>query len=338
MSLLDELKRIAQDKGALVGGLEGKKILIYGSNDCGKTKQSMHLDKPLLLMTESGGGALSNRKWSIPTWSAFCQMVETLTGKHYDEMNEFFSTIIIDTAENLVDLSEKTICNEFGARDLSEIQGRQNGYKISRNNFSAQINKLTSKGYCVVFISHEETVERIDPITNKKYPYVQPKGTSNDKSSMRMLRDLCDFAIYVRPNGIDPETYNTIPSTAICKETKTSFARSRFDIQTFIDPFTAEGLKEAIEKAVEKSAENEGVAVEKYKQKKESYTKQDYFDMITPYIKRLSKNFADDISNIIATELGDGRKITSATDDEIIALDNIYNRLVTLTTSLDITV
>ena len=143
MSLLDELKSIAQDKGALVGGLEGKKILIYGSNDCGKTYQSMHLDKPLLLMTESGGGALSNRKKSISTWSAFCQMVETLAGKHYEEMKKLFSTIIIDTAENLVDLSEKSTCNEFGVRDLSEIQGRQNGYKISRNNFSAQINKLT---------------------------------------------------------------------------------------------------------------------------------------------------------------------------------------------------
>lgn len=60
--------------------------------------------------------------------------------------------------------------------------------------------------------------------------------------------------------------------------------------------------------------------------------------MITPYIKVLSKNYSSDISAIIATELGDGRKITSATDDEIIALDNIYNRLVTLATSLDITV
>ena len=49
MSLLDELKNIAQDKGALVGGLEGKKILIYGSNDCGKTYQSMHLDNHYFL-------------------------------------------------------------------------------------------------------------------------------------------------------------------------------------------------------------------------------------------------------------------------------------------------
>ena len=67
-------------------------------------------------------------------------------------------------------------------------------------------------------------------------------------------------------------------------------------------------------------------------------TKKDYFEMITPYIKVLSKNYGSDISAIIATELGDGRKITSATDDEIIALDNIYNRLVTLATSLDIAV
>lgn len=323
----------------LIGGIQQKKIMIYGSNDCGKTFQATKFEKPLLLMTESGGGALKVKKLPINKWSEFKTVVEELTNpKTFDKMFDVYKTVVIDTAENLVDESEKATCNEFGVRDLSEIQGRLNGYKIARNDFAAQINKLTSSGYCVVFICHEETVEKTDPVTEETYAYTQPKGTSNEKSSMRMLRDLCDFAIYVRPNGIDPETYETIPSTAICKETKTSFARSRFAIQTFVDPFTASGLIEAIEKAIEKSAENEGAEVEKYIQKKQSYTKEDYFEMITPYIKVLSKNYSSDISAIIATELGDGRKITSATDDEIIALDNIYNRLVTLATSLDITV
>lgn len=338
MSLLDELKSIAQDKGALVKGMKNKKILIYGANDCGKTYQSMHLEKPLLLMTESGGSAFGNRKRPITTWSSFCQMTELLTGKHYKEMRELYSTIIIDTIENLINLSERATCNEFeGARDLSEINGKKNGYRISRNNFDMQINKLCSLDYCIIFIAHEELLDH-NPKTLVEEPYIQPTGTINKKTSMSMITNLCDFVIYVRPNGIDPETYKTIPSTAICKETKNTFARSRFDIQTFIDPFTADGLKEAIEKAVEKSAEQDGFGVEEYKEKKTSYTKQDYFDMIAPYVKRLSKNFANEISNIIESELGEGRKITSADDDEIINLDNIYNRLVTLATSLDITV
>lgn len=338
MSLFDNLKAIAQEKGSLIKGMKNKKILIYGPNDCGKTYQSMHLEKPLLLMTESGGGAFGNRKWPITTWSSFCQMVETLTGKHYKEMRESYSTIIIDTVENLINLSERATCNEFdGARDLSEINGTKNGYKISRNNFDMQINKLCSLDYCVVFIAHEELLDH-NPKTLVEEPYIQPGGTTNKKASMSMIANLCDFVIYVRPNGIDPETYNTIPSTAICKETKNTFARSRFAMQTYIDPFTADGLREAVEKAVEKSAEIDGFGIEEYKQKKTSYTKEDYFDMIAPYVKRLSKTFANEISSIIESELGEGRKITSATDDEIVMLDNIYNRLVTLATSLDITV
>jgi hypothetical protein len=68
---------------------------------------------------------------------------------------------------------------------------------------------------------------------------------------------MCDFCVYLRPNGIDKETYETIPSTAICKRTRNVFARSRFDIQTIVDPFTADNLVKAIEDAVKKSAKKD---------------------------------------------------------------------------------
>ena len=199
-----------------------------------------------------------------------------------------------------------------------------------------QINRLTSKGYCVVFIAHEEKVEMQDEISGETYMFVQPKGTSNEKSSMRMLRDLCDYCIYLRPNGIDKETYETIPSTAICRRTKNVFARSRFNIQTFIEPFTADGLIEAVEKSVIKSAEEENVAISKYTNKKKSYTKEDYFDIIKPYVERLFEVCGDEVVNIIEAQLGENRKVTDATDDELVALDNIYNNLVTKATLLGI--
>lgn len=336
MAKLD-LLNLSED--SFMSGMEGKKIMVYSVNDTGKTKQLTKLDRPLLLMTEAGGSAVKVRKLPITKWSKFKEVVDMLTNENtFDKMYESYRTILIDTGENLVDLSEKATSAEFGVRDLSEINGRQNGYKICRSDFQMQINKLTSVGYCVVFICHEEKVEMEDEISGETYNFIQPKGTSNEKSSMRMLRDLCDFCIYLRPNGIDSETFETIPSTAICRRTKSVFARSRFAIQTFIDPFTAEGLVEAIEKAVEKSAQEEDTTIEAYKRQKDDYTKEDYIEIIKPYVMKLSEICSDDVAYIISCELGEGRKITSATDDELVALDNIYNNLVTKATLLGVTV
>ena len=318
-------------------GIKGKKILLYGCNDVGKTKQMSKMPKPFLIMTESGGSAVNCPKESCDDWRHFKEIIDDLTNsKNLEKRKTQIETIIIDTAENLVAQSEKSICNQFGVRDLSEIQGRQNGYKIARTDFEMQINRLTSKGFCVVFIAHEERVDVEDEISGESYTFVQPKGTSNEKSSMRMLRDLTDFCIYLRPNGIDKETYKTIPSTAICRRTKNVFARSRFDIETFIDPFTADGLIKAIEDAVEKSAKEENVEISDYIEKKNKYTKEDYVEIITPYIQRLWEVCPDDVTGIIENQLGEGRKISQATDDELVALDNIYNNLVTKATLLGI--
>ncbi len=318
-------------------GIKGKKILLYGCNDVGKTKQMSKMPKPFLIMTESGGSAVNCPKEPCDDWRHFKEIIDDLTNsKNLEKRRTQIETIIIDTAENLVAQSEKSICNQFGVRDLSEIQGRQNGYKIARTDFEMQINRLTSKGYCVVFIAHEERVDVEDEISGESYTFVQPKGTSNEKSSMRMLRDLTDFCIYLRPNGIDKETYKTIPSTAICRRTKNVFARSRFDIETFIDPFTADGLIKAIEDAVEKSAKEENVEISDYIEKKNKYTKEDYVEIITPYIQRLWEVCPDDVTGIIENQLGEGRKISQATDDELVALDNIYNNLVTKATLLGI--
>ena len=320
-------------------GMQGKKLMVYGVNDTGKTKQLTKLDRPFLIMTESGGSAVNCPKVPCDDWRTFKEIIDDMTNKkNFEKRFEVCRTIIIDTAENLVNESERSVCAQFGVRDLSEIQGRQNGYKIARTDFEMQINRLTSKGYCVVFIAHEEKVEMQDEISGETYMFVQPKGTSNEKSSMRMLRDLCDYCIYLRPNGIDKETYETIPSTAICRRTKNVFARSRFNIQTFIEPFTADGLIEAVEKSVIKSAEEENVAISKYTNKKKSYTKEDYFDIIKPYVDRLFDICGDEIVSIIENQLGEGKRVTDATDDDLVALDSIYNNLVTKATMLGIDV
>ena len=322
----------------IVGGLSGQKILIYGPNDTGKTKQASKFEKPLILATEAGSNAVRAAKVTITRWSEFTDVVKQLTNeKTYDLMFEKYKTIVIDTAENLVGLAENAINMEFGTRDLGEIQqlekGNPNGYVLARRSFSQEVNKLALYGYCVVFIGHEEEIEKLEELTGEMVLQKVPKYSNKEKSSMRWLRDLCDFVIYTKPRGIDPETGETIPSMAICKETANVFARSRYSIQTFVDPFSAKNIQEAIEKAIQKTAEEEDSNISYFERKDEGYTVEQLKSMIAPYMSQLWR--IDDATRnacmlIVEQVLGEGRKVSSAKEGEEYSLEIIYNKLVAL--------
>ena len=326
-----------EDEG-MVGSLEGQKILIYSGNNQGKTYQASRMPKPLLFMTEAGGNAVRCPKVAVTKWATFKDFVKQLTNdKTIDQMKEKFQTIIIDTLENLVQLAEQATCVEFGVRDLSEISGRQNGYAIYRKDFKNQINLLCSFGYTVLFIDHEETVELEDELTGEKYNFIQPKGSGNIKSSTRFIRDLCDFCFYLKGNNLD-ENGDVIPSTAICKQTKHVFARSRYAIQTFIDPFTAKNMEEAIIKAIEKSAENEGSELSNWKLDTSEYTAKDWIGMIQPYFVAIYKKYPDVVTQIVAQQLGEGVKVSQATDEQLVELETIYNKMVSYACDMGIVV
>ena len=335
----------------MVASLRGQKIYLYGSNDTGKTFQSARLEKPLLLMTEPGGNAVSCAKYPITKWAVFKDFVNQLVSEKVDKedkedkegraewqtMQDLYQTIIIDTVDNLVDLAEKATCQEFGVRDLSEIEdSKKNGYSIYRKDFRSQIDRLCQYGYTVVFIGHEEYVDHKDS-DGSKFKYVQPKGSENVKSSTRFVRDMCDFCMYLKPNGIDSDN-NTIPSTAICKETKESFARSRYDIQTYIEAFSAQSMTEAILDAIKRTADSEGATLCAWEKKDESYKAKDWIDMIAPYYKAIYAKHPEKAKDIVASELGEGVKVSKATDDQVTELENIYNQMVTFATDQNIKV
>lgn len=339
------------EETGMTGSIKGQKVYLYGSNDTGKTFQSMKLPKALLLMTEAGGNGVKGFKQSVTKWSIFKDLVNQLTSEKmvedpdnkenkiptYELMQRKFNTIVIDTVENLVELAEQATCVEFGVRDLSEITGKQNGYAIYRKDFKTQINKLCSFGYTIIFIGHEEVIEKEDEVTGEKYNFVQPKGTNNIKASTRFVRDLCDFCMYLKANGID-ENGDTIPSTAICKQTKNVFARSRYAIQTFIAPFTAKNLEDAIVKAIEKSAEDEGAVLSDWKMSHDEYTKDDWISLIQPYFKAIHKKYPDKVKEIVSCELGENSKISQATDEQLVELENIFNQMVTFCCDMGIVV
>lgn len=314
-------------------GLKGIKILIYGKNTLGKTPQAMKFPKPLLIMGESGGSALKGFKQSVNKKKDFVDIVLQLTNeKTLEQMQEKFQTIVIDTVEDIIELYETALAKEFGVRDVGEIQklqkGNPNGYSVYRKEFKQHINMLTNCGYTVIFIAHEETVQ-IER-NGVEVDFIQPKGSKGDKSASRFIRDLCDFRFYIKSNGIDKETKKTIMSTAWCVETDEFYAGSRFSIQSFINPFTAENVIEAIEKAQKRSAEEQDSGLKEFKFNTENYTKEDYFDAIKPYIARLNDLYPELVLEIVESQLGEGVKVTQATDDQLTELETIYTRLVNL--------
>lgn len=344
------LNLLELEESGVTYGIEGLKILIYGSNTLGKTPQSMKFPKPLLLMGEAGGTAIKGYKQSIKSKKDFVDVVKQLTDeKTLDQMKEKFQTIVIDTATDIIELYSTAVAREYGVKDVSEMNSNKdmpNGYALYRTAFKADVNKLCSCGYTVIFIMHEELSEiKEQTIVNGKIKAVGtgafkivPKGSNSVKDSSRFLRDLCDFRFYIKGNGVDTDTGKTIMSTAYAHETAEYYAGSRFDIEPIINPFTAENLIKAMEEAQKRSAENQGADLVAFTMDSNGYTKSDYLEWIEPYVMALFEVYPDETAEIIARQLGDGVKVTEARESQLVELETIYTNLVAFAQERNITV
>lgn len=321
-------------------GIEGLKILIYGSNNLGKTPQAFKFPKPLLLMGEAGGSALKGYKKAMTSKRVFLNAVKDLTDeKTLTKMKEKYQTIILDCVEDIIDLFEIAICREYGVKDVGEIQqlekGNPNGYSVYRREFKQNINLLTSCGYTVIFIAHEETIEiptgkkdsKGNDITRS---FIQPKGSKGEKSSSRFIKDLCDFRFYIKSSGVDPETNKTIMSKAWCVQTDEFYAGSKFDIIPVINPFTADNLIKEMTEAQKRTAEEQDSGLKVFERNTDSYKREDYLRDIHPYVTKLFPLYKELVLQIIAEQLGDDKKVSDATDEQLVELETIYNNLSSL--------
>lgn len=232
-------------------GLEGKVILLVGSNSVGKTRQATRMKKPFVLAFEKGINAISGVPYAnVEKWSDFKKVNKQLTGKDKDKARETYDTIIFDTVDAAALMNEKYVAGQHGATDIASGNGGYGLWKQLEAEFYEQVALLTGAGYTVVFIGH---VER-----DKDTEQMIPKG---DKRSMGIVRDIADIVVYLESNGVDEEG-NVIKSTGYVRETPEYFARSRFDLMpNTIDPFTAETLEEAIILGIQREKESGGKTV-----------------------------------------------------------------------------
>ncbi|MBX0320325.1 ATP-binding protein [Shouchella clausii] len=305
-------------------GLEGKMIVLYGGNSTGKTKQATRMEKPFYLGFEQGIRAINGVPFlPINNWSDFKKINKQLTQKTtLEKAKELYQTIVFDEVYVSAKYCQAYICDLY---DANSIGDGNNGYGLwteYENEFFGEIDKLMKAGYTLVFIGHEKYDNDIKKIV--------PKG---DIRSMGPIRDNADLVVYLTPNGID-ENGEVIKSSAWFAETKDFFARSRFDyIDTYLEEFTAENLKEAIEKAIERQEAAEGVKAVTFKEQSDTFASEelDYEKLRKEILEICTKLHKDgrleEVQAIVDEHLGAGAKISECKPQHVQVMSVVLDEL-----------
>lgn len=323
----------------VIGGLEGKIILIYGTNRTGKTLNAVKGKKPFVIGFERGLNAIPGIPFSpISKWRDWTETVKQLTGPKMEEAKKLYNTIIIDTMDAMGDLASDYICQLYGVNTVGE---GNKGYGLWRE-FAAEISKwirtLTNGGYTVVFLGHEGTREFLDE-KGAKYDKVYPKG---EKRVVDVAADLSDIIGYAQPQPVN-EKGETVNSTLYLVGTRSFHAGSRFThIVPFIKEWTMEKLEAAIRDAIageEKTSSVKAVSDEKAKKKIEETTVSKWADKTFAELRDLCVAKGKDTINktgspdfyqsILKQEFGTiNFKATQATEEQRPQIEQLLDALI----------
>jgi hypothetical protein len=305
-------------------GLEGKRIMIYGGNNLGKTKQATRMKKPFYLPFETGLNAIAGVPYEpINTWADFKKVNKQLTNiATLEKAKSLYSTIIFDEVEASAKYCQRYINSVYGVNRIREGNDGYGLWKEYETEYWEEINKLTGAGYTIIFIAHQ---------TENKDGFILPKG---DKRALEPIVDNCDIVVYVKSNGVD-EDGKVIKSSAYLAQTDEFFARSRFDyIDTYIKEFTAENLESAIIKAIKTQEEKEGIKAVEFQQQKTAYESEKIdFNKLMEKVgeageKFIDNNKAETLVEIVEKHLGKGKKVSDCTKSQIEVVSVIYDDLV----------
>lgn len=314
-------------------GMEGKTILVYGSNRTGKTYQGAKLPKPFYLGFESGINGISGIPFlPVLTWSDFIKLANQLTNPlTLDKAREMYQTLLFDSVDVAALLCQDYVCSKYGSDSIATGNKGYGLWKEYEQEFFRQINKLTSVGYTVYFISHEGTRKFYDE-NNEEYEKIYPTG---DKRSIDPVCNLVDIIAYARVNGMD-ENGEEIKSSLYLKNTRFYHAGSRFDYLTpFIKEFTAENLQKAIADAVEMEEKNGGTTTTFTGYKVTNTVQRTSFEEMKEFIKEMAMKLQgaerfNEYVEVIEKYLGKGESASTATKEKFEQIDLIYTELKTI--------
>lgn len=207
-----------------------------------KTTSAMQAPKPLLLAAEKGYKALKGvHAVDINSWVDILTVAAQL---QKPEVREKYSTIVIDTLDELVFMAEEYVTQQAGVAQLNDIpwgQGHATLGKMFRKLF-----KQITQHYGLIIVAHES--KKVDPDDEEN----RYSTLAINKKVKGIVIGLLDILTYVDANR-DPDS----PNTMHFRSSENWEAKSRFANIVPSAVFNYDNLEKAIHDAVDGIATKE---------------------------------------------------------------------------------
>lgn len=318
----------------LSADLRGKVIVVYGSNNLGKTLQASRMKNPVFMPFEKGmNGVHGAMVLNTRSWSQARKHAKKLAGKQFVKLLQKGEqiTLVIDGIENVGRYCREYVASKYDARDIASAKGGYGAWQPYEDEMHSWVDSIISLGYTVMFLGHESYDKDKDKYTIK-----------GDKRNIDPIKDNADIVIYLKSNGTD-ENGNEIPSSGYLAETKDFFARSRFTcMDTVIPEYTAENLEKTIVEGIQREIDEKGLESVSFDEQQEIYESDEMtIDEVKEAIKEkylalesMGEEELDKYGEIVEEHLGD-ITVSEATGKQLEALKCVLNDLEDLLDELE---
>lgn len=318
----------------LSADLRGKVIVVYGSNNLGKTKQASKMKNPIFMPFEEGQNAIhGSLVLNTNSWSQARKHATKLAGKKYIKLLERGEqiTLVIDGVENVGRFCRKYIASKYNVNDVADAKGGFGAWQQYEDEMYRWVKSITSLGYTVLFLGHEGYDKDRDKISIK-----------GDKRTVDPIKDIADIVVYLKSNGVD-ENGQEILSSGYLAETKEYFARSRFTyMDTVIPEYTAENLEKVIVEGIQREIEEKGLDNVSFEEQHQIYESDNMsIEEVKEAIKEkyltleeIGEDELDKYGEIVEEHLGDVT-VSEATSKQLEALKCILDDLEDLLDELE---
>lgn len=326
-ALLQETFKDSVQESRISEDLRGKVIVIYGSNNLGKTKQASRFKNPIFLPVEKGMNAI-NGAMTLKTanWGDLQTNKKKLSGRKFVDLLQKGEqiTLIIDGVERIGTYCQNYLCQKYKVDDIGKANGGFGVWKEYENLIWTWVDGIIGLGYTIVFIGHEKKDKDKDKFV-----------INGDERNVAPIRDNADIVVYLQSNGVD-ENNKVIHSSGYLAETEDFFARTRYTyMDTYIEDFTAENLEKIIVDGIKKQNKAEGYDSVDFTEQQGIYGKgkEEDIDDVKSELKNLVEQTYDyeldeDYDDIVEKHLGDSTiRLSTVSEKQLESLICIRNDL-----------
>jgi hypothetical protein len=301
--------------------LRGYSVFFYGSPKSGKTTIASQFPGALILGFEKGWNALPGvMAYPLNSWGEFKKVLNELKTP---EAHDMYQTMVIDTADIAYHYCEKYICAKMSDMknsydSIAEIPFGK-GFKLAQEEFDECIRKIIQMDYGLVLISHSQDKTFKDE-QDKEYSKIIP---TLDQRARLVCERTCDIIGYSRVVDTD----NGPATKLFLRETPRFVAGSRFKHLPPVIDFNYDSLVNAIGEAVEKEGanqiSNEATQVKTEEVQYDFPAMMEEFQNLVGNIMQSNPSAAIQITNIVNSHLGTGKKVADCTPEQAPQLDLI---------------